>query len=259
MEYPESYKRILHKLGFYQYQAGLISRYARQKGEWDNHLGECRKFILDAAGIIKPRRVTVLGSGWLLDFPLVEIIDMVDSLILIDIVHPPEVRKQLSGIAKVTLIEDDVTGGLVDEVWQKAGKIPVFKKLHSLNEINVPEFSLNDSDPGMVVSLNILSQLDALPVRLLKRKAKVTTDEINRFRARIQKKHIDFLSRHNSVLITDVSEIFTERDGDSYEEQTLLASLPPSRLRREWTWNFDLTNTDFYGKKSVLKVVAIVL
>ncbi|MGQ9619825.1 MAG: hypothetical protein ACUVTX_02430 [Bacteroidales bacterium] len=259
MPYSESYKRILYKLGYYSYQERLIYRYLRQRGNWDAHLTNCRRFLLRAVEIMKPGKITVLGSGWILDFPLAELLEKSVKITLIDIVHPPDVKKQLAGNERVKIIEEDITGGLIEEVWNKAGRLPFYRKMNSLSCITVKEYRLKDEDPGMVVSLNILSQLDVLPVRLLRRKAVVKEEDIERLRYEIQKKHLDFLLRFNSVLITDTKEIFTNRHGVVTEELTIVVPLPQSAITEEWTWDFDLAHSDYYGKQSVLKVVGMIL
>lgn len=246
-------------MGYYSYQEGLVYRHLRQKGGWDSHLENCRRFILKAAELLKPQRVTVLGSGWLLDFPLAELLEKNIEILLIDIVHPPEVRKQLEGIDRVRLVEADLTGGLIEELWEKAGRLPFYRKLHSIDTLNINEFRPAVEDPGMVVSLNILSQLDVLPVRLLRKKSSATEDELIKFRREIQQKHLSFLQKHKSVLITDVREIFSDRRGQLTEEQTVVVPLPGAEITEKWTWNFDSTYTDYYGKKSVLEVVAMIL
>jgi hypothetical protein len=256
MAYSEKYKRVLHRLGYYDYQQGLIYRHLGQNEGWNNHLSNCRNYIIKALGIIKPSKVTVLGSGWLLDLPLAEILEAGIPVSLIDIVHPPEAYSQTALLKGVELIEEDATGGVVEEVWEKAGRLPFFRKLKSLEDIVVPVYKLK-SDPGLVISLNILSQLDVLPVEFLKKRTTAGQEEILRFRKTIQDNHIRFLSGYSSILITDLKEIFTDSGGRTTEVQTVLSSLPAGVRREEWTWDFDLKRSDFFEKSSVMKVVAI--
>jgi len=256
--FSESYRRILYKFGYYSYQEGLIYRYIKQKGGWDDHLAKCRSFILKAVERIKPEKVTVLGSGWLLDFPLAELMEKGLNITLIDLVHPPDVKKQLEGNRMVRLLEDDLTGGLIEEIWKKAGTLPFYRKLQSPESINIPEY-FPEGDPGLMVSLNLLSQLDVLPLKILKRKSSFSEEDILRLRSEIQAKHINMLKNYSSVLITDVEEIYLERDGIEYGEKTVVVQLPDAEYREEWVWDFDLTHTDYYRKNSVLKVVAMIL
>jgi hypothetical protein len=157
----------------------------------------------------------------------------------------------------VDLIEQDITGGLITEVWLKAGKYSLFKKLKSIADIVIPEFK-PDGDPGMVISLNILTQLESLLIDFLKKRAKIKEEEFRLFKTEIQRKHIDFLRKHRSVLITDYAEVITNRSGKAMTVPTLVTDLPPSQLREEWTWNFDKTGGDLYNSKSQFKVVALI-
>jgi len=245
-------------MGYYSYQNGLIYRHLRQEGGWDSHLDRCRKFIIRALELYKPEKVTVLGSGWLLELPLAEMIEKTGKITLIDIVHPPDVLEQAGNLKNVELLEQDISGGLIEEVWLKTGENSIFNKLQSLENINIPQFKPH-SDPGMVISLNILSQLESLLITFLKKKTDIREDEYIGFRNEIQTNHISFLKEHNSVLISDVVEVFTDRSGNVTNEPTVITDLPEGKYREEWDWNFDLTGTDYYTKRSILKVVGIII
>jgi hypothetical protein len=258
MTYPQSYRRILHKMGYYSYQQGLIYRHLNQGDGWVSHEEHCRKFILQAVDHYKPRKLTVLGSGWLLDLPLAEIAERVGTIILTDIVHPPEVISQASKMKNVKLSCEDITGGLIEEVWRKTGKRAIFNKLSTLDGIIIPGYQAVE-DPGLIVSLNILTQLETLPERLLRKKARVSEEEFNKFRKDVQSRHLQFLEKHPSVLISDVSEIFIDTTGKKEEKITALIDLPAAKTREEWEWNFDIKRTDYVQKTTVLKVVAIML
>ena len=243
-------------MGYYNYQRGLIYHHLDQEGGWESHLQNCRNFILEAAARLRPVKVTVLGSGWLLDFPLDEIAGMVDEVSLVDIVHPPEVLEQVSRLANVKLKGDDVTGGLIRDVWKKCAGRKYFNRLKSLEEINVQDYQPVD-EQGMVVSLNILTQLESLPLAFIRKRAKAGEDEYNRLRSEIQKKHISFLRKHKSVLITDLSEIITGSSGEITEEPSLIIDLPEGRYREEWTWSFEQKRPDYYTRKSDFRILAL--
>ena len=256
MYHSDQYKRFLNKLGYYDYQHGLILRHLGQEDGWQNHLNNCRNYILKAVDIVKPKKVTVLGSGWLLDFPLKEIVEMNIHVTLIDIVHPPDVIKQISSLKNVELIEEDVTGGLVHEIWKKTVSVPIFRKLRTYDDLKIPRFRFTD-DPGLVISLNILSQLDVLPLKFLKKKSKCDESQCAGFKAEIQRKHIECLFKYNSVLITDTEEVFFKKSGESFTVKTVLTDIPKGSYMEDWTWDFDLKRSDYYQKRSVLKVRAI--
>jgi hypothetical protein len=258
LPHSDSYKRILTRLGYYNYQQGLIYRHIGQENGWDSHLGNCRKFILEAVGYYCPDKVTVLGSGWLLDLPLAEMLDSVASVTLVDIVHPPQVIEQVAKYKNATLAEIDLTGGLIEQVWRKCGNSIFSKKLKTLDVFNVPEFE-PESDPGLVISLNILTQLETLIVDFLRKRTNINEAELTRFRTEIQNRHIDFLLKHHSVLISDVAEIFKDKSGNLKTVTTMLTGPPTGRFKKEWTWNFDLKGSDFYTTSSVMKVVAVTI
>ena len=77
------------------------------------------------------------------------------------------------------------------------------------------------------------------------------------FRKRIQERHIEFLMKNKSVLITDYEEVVTKKTGEINTIPTLFATLPQGLFRDEWTWNFDLRGHENYTSKSVIKVVAL--
>jgi len=257
MTHSLSYRRVLTRMGYYNYQNGLIIRHINQGDGWESHMEHCRRFIINALDLYKPEKVTVLGSGWLLDLPFAELVERTPKICLVDIVHPPDVINQVGCFKNVELIEQDITGGLIELIWQKRGKYYFFKRLHSLDNIYVPEYK-PDSDPGMVISLNILTQLESQLVAFLKKRSSIKEEEINVFRTEIQKKHIDFLMKHRSVLISDYAEVITSRIGSVDTIPTLITDLPPGKFREEWTWNFDQTGADLYNSRSHFKVVALI-
>lgn len=256
MAHSLSYRRILTRLGYYNYQNGLIYRHLNQEGRWENHLEHCRRFILKALEEYKPDKVTVIGSGWLLDLPFAELVERAGRIDMIDIVHPPDVISQVKCFPGVKLIEADATGGLIEEVWLKRGKYKLIQRRNSLSDIIIPEFKPDD-DPGMVISLNILTQLESLPITFLKKRSRISDEEVDLFRTRVQKKHVDFLMKHRYVLITDYAELITSRTGDSKTVPTLFTDLPVSAYREEWTWNFDQKGADLYNSVSQFKMVAV--
>jgi len=255
MTQSASYRIILNRMGYYNYQHGLIYRHLGQEGGWDTHLQNCRSFIIKAVDLVKPSTVTVLGSGWLLDLPFREIAERVSKINLVDIVHPPELKNQITEIRNTELIEEDITGGLIEEVWQKTGGRSVFSKHFVPSDIEIPVYQPG-YETGMVISLNILTQLESLPVIFLKKKSGLDGDHFLQIREKIQKSHMDFLMKHSSVLITDTAEVFSENSGNIKTVPTVIINLPKGKISEEWTWYFELKNRDYYHQKSVFRVSA---
>lgn len=255
MSHSDSFKRVLARMGYYDYQNGLIHRHLNQEGGWDSHLGQCRDFILKAVRKFKPEKITVLGSGWLLELPIAELLDLTGEIILVDIVHPPEVVKQAGAFKNVRLIEEDVTGGLIEEVWKTASGFSFIRKPGKLNNIFIPEYK-PDFEPGMVISLNLVTQLESLPVDYLRKKINADENDFFEFRRMIQAKHIEFLMRYRSVLVSDREEVFTDRSGSTKLVRTLIADVPEGDLSDEWVWSFDLKGEDNYNSTSYMNVIA---
>lgn len=255
MPHTASYRRILHTMGYYNYQQGLIFRHLNQDRGWDTHLARCRDFILKALELVKPSRITVLGSGWLMELPLAEMAERTGKIVLIDIVHPPEVIEQTERLRNVEVSEEDVSGGLIEEVWKKVGGRTFLNRLPSLETIQIPDYEPVE-DPGMVISLNILTQLEILPEKLLRKKSKATDEDFKNFKKEIQDRHIRFLKKYPSLLISDIVEVVFDSTGARTEKNTLLAEIPEGRMKEEWIWDFDLLHADYNRQKSQFKVFA---
>lgn len=258
MTHSISYRRILNRMGYYAYQNGLIYNHLNQEGGWDSHLDCCRKFINRALEYYKPEKVTVLGSGWLLELPLAEMLEQTSRVYLVDIIHPPEVLKQAGELENVVLVEQDISGGLIEEIWNNTKGFSLFMKRKSLEGITIPEF-IPDFDPGLVISLNILTQIESQLLIRIKKRLAISEEELFCFRKGIQDKHIDFLRKHRSVIITDYEEVVTKRSGEITTIQTLFAEIPQGKFKEEWTWDFDLKGLENYNSRSVIKVVSVAL
>jgi hypothetical protein len=258
MTHSIAYRRILNKMGYYAYQSGLIYNHLSQQGGWDSHLDCCRSFIKRALEFYRPDTVTVLGSGWLLDLPLAEMLEKTIKIYLVDIVHPPEVVKQAGDLENVFIVEQDVTGGLIEEVWNATKKFTFLRKMKSLESITIPEYSPG-FDPGLVISLNIITQLESRLLDWLKKRSDISEDEFFTFRKIIQERHIAFLMKHKSVILTDYAEIVTKKSGEITTVSTLIPELPKGKFSGEWTWDLDLKGHDYYNSSSMMKVVSVAL
>lgn len=43
------------------------------------------------------------------------------------------------------------------------------------------------------------------------------------------------------------------------EVPSVLVNLPEGKYKEEWIWKFDLKRSDYYGKRSMYKVVAMII
>ena len=245
-------RRIKRRLGYIADQQGIINRYLREQGGWDSHLMRTREYILEGVKAAAPETVTILGSGWLLDVPLQELASITGHINLVDINHPSQIRRKVCEFKNVSLVEDDITGGV-------AAMIPrIVKEGINPGTLEVPLY-----DPtyirGMVISVNILTQLDMLPADYLAGKCECSNEELRAFRRRIQESHIDFLKQQTSLLISDCSEEIW-RDKEKVEVNNLLFTpFPRGKMEKEWIWDFDKGGS-YYRRLNVhFRVKAVML
>ena len=77
--------------------------------------------------------------------------------------------RQAGKLKNVNLVEQDITGGLIEGGMEKDREFLLFQKTEMSLEAII-SLNLNpDFDPGMVISLNILTQLESQLVDWLKR------------------------------------------------------------------------------------------
>lgn len=245
-------RRRARKLGYIADQQGIINRYLREQGGWDSHLIKTRDFIVEGVRAAKPDIVTILGSGWLLDIPLEELASLCEHINLVDINHPAQVKRKAGILKNVSLIEDDITGGV-------AGLLPgAIRNSISAAAIEIPRYK-PDYERGMVVSANLLTQLDMIPADYLAARSDSSREDLRQFRKRIQEAHIDFLREQTSLLVSDVLEEVWREDEKVEENDLLFTRFPAGKMERQWIWDFD-TGGSYYRRSRVLfKVRAVML
>lgn len=238
-------------------QAGIMDRYLREQGNWSMHLGNTRQFIMDAFADRDIETIAVFGTGWLLDLPLEELAGKYKKILLVDVHHPPQVRKKTESFQNVQLFETDLTGGGMEFCWKlsKSDLNPVDNDPFIAFRPEYPDLPMI---PDASISLNILNQLDILLVDFLKRK-KFRLDEswIMKFRGMIQQFHLDWITSKPGCLVTDIAEIIAEPGLGRTEKSLLHADLPTGLRNLEWIWDFDLSGYYHANKETRLTVRAI--
>jgi hypothetical protein len=218
----------------YLYQAiALRSRYRRRRASWQPHLENTKAFVAATAETCCHRgRVIVLGSGLLLDVPLDELSAAFGEVVLVDVVHLPEVRKRISSYRNVRLIEADVTGvaePLFENVRQRRKELPG----------STPYIPAYDGQTGLVVSLNILSQLSAIPQDYAFRK-NVARDPsvIEQWCDRIRQAHYGLLSTLacDVCIVADHAYAFKDKKGDVFECGSTVGTVVPQKPETAWQW-----------------------
>lgn len=244
-------KKIRRKFGFNKDREGIITRYIQEEQNWQSHIDRTKSFILDTAETKKKDLCIVLGSGWLLDIPILELSEMFNEVQLFDISHPAQILHKYRTYDNIKFVDSDITGAL---------SLILKRNYHSkhLSEISkIIDSMPYDTKADYVISANILSQLSFFPDDYLKKKDFDDDEEIKEFIKTIEQNHIDNLPKNNSCLISDYYQyIYDNNDNLLFEENRLLIELP-KKIHKEWIWDFDLSGNYKPNKKVRFKVAAL--
>lgn len=244
---------ILWKLSYYKDQKGILERYLREKINWDKHLLNCKNFILQAVSKYSNPSIAILGSGWLLDVPINELLNTSKKITLIDIIHPNKIKNKYANNSKIKFINEDLTGGMVENVYNK---FKWYNKVQSLPLENNNFINFNDYD--FVISLNLLNQLDILLIEYIRKIQPFSTEEFKQFSISIQKNHLHALPHGKSCLITDYLEDQLNEAGNLVNRLPLVyIDFPKSTIEENWTWKFDSSKTYNNNYITHLKVKAL--
>lgn len=244
---------VARKTGYVKDQMGIQSRYVRERESWNSHLENTKHYIIETAQTLEKRdSVVVLGSGWLLDVPWQELSEMFTNVYLVDIVQPEQIVVKTKRNSNIHLITADVTGGVVELAEDSKSFVEFCDRLQQL-----PNFSI-DGNPDLVVSVNLLNQLDILLCDYLKEKFSVSEQEVKQVRNLVQQRHIVSLPKCSTCLITDYCEENTScADGSVQTKDLLYCELPQGTNIVEWKWIFDTNQRYREGHNTSMKVRAM--
>jgi len=250
-------KIVLHRMGYYTDQAGIMRRYSAEEPSWAAHIEKSRELILRTIDLINPPAITVLGSGWLLDLPLEEMLENGRRINLSDILLPHQVENRIKTLSNVTFIKEDITGGLITGVYDNARR-GLLKHPADITKILSYKPYEPHADAGLIISLNLLSQLDSLPADYLRKKTLISEEKIMEMRQKVQQQHVDMLRGRDSLLITDFYEHLPGSYNEAEKKSTLAIDLPDGFLREEWDWIFDTGRNYNPAATTVFRVAGIV-
>lgn len=229
-------KTQIHKIRKAPYtsdQKGIIRRYFREQSNWDHHLNKTKAFISQSVSQYNGGKVAVLGSGWLLDVPMQELIDKFDQIWLFDICHPLAIKRRFAQNRKIKFIEIDLNNGLFEQIVHLQTKSKI------LLCINSTQPCLFNTKFDFMISVNLLNQLDILLVDHLIKRFSWENEELLQIRKKLQQNHLNILLRQPSCLISDYEELRWV-DIDIVENQNLVfVEYPEGNMSDEWIWIFD--------------------
>jgi hypothetical protein len=225
---------LIRRMGYLDETIEMRSRARRNAAAWKPHLDNTRRFVLSSAERCRNRdKAVILGSGLLLDVPLAEISSMFREVVLTDVVCLPEVRKQIKVYNNVDFIESDVTN-TAEQLYRNG-----LKGIHELPE-SVPSVPGIGQDCGLVVSLNILSQLWVVPRAYAARQMRGLNEyQVDEWCGRIVAAHYAYLRSLPCDVCLVADHAFVKRDnsGVVISRGSTVYGLELPRPDASWTWN----------------------
>jgi hypothetical protein len=254
MKKPERFKK---RMGYVKDQEGIMNRYMRETSHWKPHLEKTRNFISGSFKQCKAETVAILGSGWLLDVPLETLLERFKHIYLVDIHHPVQIRKKTAGMKQLELIEEDLTGGALEQVWQLHKNHRVLNQEENFSDQIFLKAPLRQINPDVLISANLLNQLDILLCDYIRERGLFQQADLTPFRTAIQTFHLNWIQKKPACLITDVSEEIVEKNGLISSKSLLYTILPGGFRNESWWWDFDNLGTYHPGSRTRMEVQAV--
>lgn len=223
----------VRKMGYLYQAIALRERYRRRARSWQPHLEKTKSFIQTAATNCKNRKkIVLLGSGLLLDVPLEFLAQSFEEVILVDVVHLPEIKKRIKRFANVRTLQKDVTN-VADNVFRAINEGRNTLPLHS------PDIPEMDQNTSMVVSLNILSQLSAVPQDyIIKKEMDIDEQALTSWCDEIREAHYRALQNLGCdvCLIADHAYVYKDREGRVIEQGSTVGNMSLPKPDASWWW-----------------------
>ena len=238
---PSSIRKNYKQMGYFKELNGIISRYHREADNWKGHINNCKSFITDNIVPQQFSTIAVLGSGWLLDVPVEALVGQCNQLWLIDLHHPKEVVHTLRHYENIWWAEQDVTGGAIEVIYNASKSSKPLEAIEALLPDIVNFQPAFNSPPDLLISINILSQLECILLDYLAEKIRGFPHRLKVEISRaLQQAHIHLLSQYPSLLITDINEtVVKNSDLSASVTSYIQVPLPDEKLQSEWDWHFD--------------------
>jgi hypothetical protein len=221
-------------MGYLTEAIEMRGRSRQHQAAWQPHLDRSSEFILSVAEKCQNRNtVVVLGSGLLLDVPLAELASTFDRVILMDVVCLPEIRRKIKTYRNAVFVEHDVTN-VAERLYQNGPNT-----VSGLPEPE-PSFSPTIRDAGLVVSLNILSQLWVIPRAYVSQKMRGLDEyAVDEWCGRTVASHYTALRSLSGDVCLVADYEFVKRDsaGGMISRGSTVFGLDLPAPDTSWTWN----------------------
>lgn len=231
-----------------------MQRFLREGHNWESHLSNSQQVILREINRAQPKTIAILGSGWLLDVPLRQLLEQNIQIYLFDIAHPNKVVNRFRRVESVHLVSIDLTFGAIDRVFDFAMRPSEFAYGAFLNDIRLcSEQPFSGFD--LVISVNTLSQLHAPLMALFETSGRLGKYNYQELIEALQTLHINSLPRVQSLLITEVDEALINGKHELVSiSPRVFTNIAEFEMVKEWEWLFDTHSTyidDYIIRKRV--------
>ncbi|MEM6491244.1 MAG: hypothetical protein AAF684_04980 [Pseudomonadota bacterium] len=235
--------RAARTLGYPAAQAGLAARAKRNRAAWADHLAAARAFVAEAAAqAAQTRTAVILGSGLLDEVPIDALADRFETVICVDVVHPPALaRRMRRERTNVKFFMGDVAG-MIDRVASVAAAAASAGGPPPRLPESEPRLRLDLTTCDLVVSANLATQLPVLPIKHLRRRLgdAYSVETLDAWSDRIIAAHLAWLRRSFDCPICLFADDWREvqaKDGTVLERRPSLPDefdAPPPDA--EWRW-----------------------
>lgn len=219
---------LAKRWGYTTQSVALKFRARRCRKHWQEHLSHSKSFILEFLQKSSSKRLTILGSGHLLEIPIQEILQQGIQVTLVDLVHPRHVRALARRYPQqVQLIEKDLSSVLSSlQPKMKASE------LLQISWDSLPGWDLPKTEA--VVSANLLSQIPLI----ISESIKMTSQEYEDFARKIRDLHIQRMLEiaPKAALFADFETHYVDRQGKRLDKETYEVNLRDLRKTQEWLW-----------------------
>ncbi|HWR73851.1 MAG TPA: hypothetical protein VN604_11835 [Nitrospirota bacterium] len=224
----------IRALGYLDEAVAMRRRYRRNQEAWQSHLDNTRRFVLSTAEKCRDRsKAVILGSGLLLDVPLDELSKMFREVVLMDVVCLPEIRKRIKRYNNVSFIEHDATA-IAERL-----SLNRQKKDHRLPEVT-PVPDAGSGDAGLIVSLNVLSQLWVVPRTFVgQHLSTIAPEQVDEWCKQLVESHYAWLSSRSRdvCLVADFEQVKRDSTGSIISKSSTVYGLKLPDPDATWTWN----------------------
>lgn len=220
---------IARKLGYLHESIAMRERHRRCAESWRDHLQHCHRAINAAVASSEGGTLAIFGSGLLLDIPMDTLLLRFDRIVLIDLVHPRDVRKKWGGRDDVLFLEQDLLG-LSEHLaaWKPGRPLPVPQP---------PDFAFLNAD--FVISANCLSQLPLQPRRHLEKAgARLATEALDDYCRALSNAHVGTVRTLAvpHLIVADFETRAYDRAGALVETAHPFYDRAALHLKEEWIW-----------------------